>query len=195
MLGGKVLIAQWGGPGVVAYDLDPNGDPLPATGQVVLTGLGANGGGAIDPVSGDLLVTGGGGHLVAMRSGGACGAIAAFGPGTAGLNGVPLLTGNGCARLGQTVTLQVRNGRPFAVGVVAMGMYATNLQVLGVQVLTSSNVTFTHLLDGAGAIALPLPIPGNRGLGDLHLYFQAGYFDAAAVQGISATGGLDVHIL
>lgn len=195
MLGGKVLIAQWGGPGVVAYDLDANGDPLPNTGQVVLTGVSGNSGGAVDPVSGDLLFTGGGGHLVALHQGGSCGIIAAYGNGTPGLNGVPLLSGGGCARLGQTLTLQVGNGRPFAIGVVALGVFPTNVTVFGVQLLTSSNMTFTHLLDGAGATALQLPIPTNPHLGDTDLFFQAGYFDAAAPQGISATGGLSVHIL
>ena len=194
-LGGKVLIAHWSGPGIVVYDIDGNGDPLPASGQTVLTGLGANGGGAVDPVSGDLLFTGGGGHLVALRAGGSCGVIAAYGAGTAGSNGVPQLSGSGCARLGQAVTLQVQNGRPGAPGAMIMGVWAIDVPVLGVHLLSSGGSTMTHWLDGSGAMSLALPIPTNPHLGDLHLYFQAGYLDAAAPQGFSASAGLDVHIL
>lgn len=195
MLANKVLIAHWSGPGIVAYDVDANADPLPQTGQVLLTGLGANGGGAIDPVTGDLLFTGGGGHLVALRSGGSCGVQAAYGAGTPGLNGVPQLSGGGCARLGQALVLQVQNGRPGALGILGMGIWQLNLQVAGITLLSSANSTWMHFLDGAGAMSVTLPIPTDPHLGDLHLYFQAGYFDAAGPQGLAASGGLDVHIL
>lgn len=194
MLGGKVLVAEWNGPGIAVYDANQNGDPIPGTRQTVVTGISGNAGGAVDPRTGDIFFSGGGGRLYALRATAVCGSAGSYGVGTPGLNGVPSLQAAGCPRLGQEITLRVASGRPAAFGALAMGFWPANLQVHGVTILTSSMVSLTHVLDTAGGFQLTLPIPVDPRYGDLHLYFQAGYLDAAAAQGFSATAGLDLLI-
>ncbi|MBM3960844.1 MAG: hypothetical protein FJ306_02940 [Planctomycetes bacterium] len=63
LIGGKLLIAEWGAGTLAAYDLDANGDPLPATRAVVAGGAPGFGGGAVDPVTGDIVFLSGTGGL------------------------------------------------------------------------------------------------------------------------------------
>lgn len=192
LLGNHVLVAEWNA-GIAAYQTDGNGDPIPATRQLVLSGLSGNAGGALDPVTGDMLFSGNGGRLAALRTGAVCGTIVGYGPASPGTSVTPTLVGNGCARLGQAVTFQV-DGAPFALGVFALGYYPIAVQFSGLTVLQSMNVTLGHALDGAGRYVLPLAIPNLPSLGDQHLYFQAGYLDAGTASGFSATAGVDLWV-
>lgn len=192
LLGNHVLVADWNS-GLYAYQTDANGDPLPATRQLVMTGLSGNAGGAVDPVTGDMLFSGNGGRLVAVREGAVCGSITSYGPASPGSTVTPALTGTGCARLAQSVTLQV-DGAPFSLGVLALGYYPVNYQYPGLTLLTTISITVTSVLDATGRFVLPLAIPNTPSLGNTHLYFQAGYLDAGTPSGLSATAGLDVWI-
>ncbi len=192
LLGDCVLVCEWNA-GITAYRTDGNGDPLPNSRQMVITGVGANGGGAIDPITGDFLFTAGGGHLVAMQLGATCGTITNYGQATAGANLTPTLTAVGCARLGQTFTMTVQ-GEPNALGAFAMGTFPANWQIAGVDVLTNMTVSISHRLDAQGRLVVPFAVPPVAAFGDLHLYFQAGYFSPGSNTGFSATSGLDVWI-
>lgn len=192
LLSTSVLVAEWNA-GIAAYSTDANGDPLPNTRQLVMTGLSANGGGAIDPVSGDILFTGGGGRLAALRLGATCGSITSYGQPSPGSTVTPTLTGYGCARLGQVVTLRV-DGAPNSFGVLALGSYPANVTFQGLTVLTNLEVLTASVLGGTGTMVAPLLIPTTPSLGDQHFYFQAGYLDAGTPSGLSATAGLDLWI-
>lgn len=192
LLGDRVLVCEWNA-GITAYQTDANGDPLPSTRQLVLTGLGANGGGALDPITGDFLFTGGNGRLVAMRLGATCGTIGAYGQATPGATRTPTLTAVGCARLGQTFTMTVV-GEPHAFGAFAMGTWPTNFQLAGVHVLTNMTVSISHQLDAQGRLVVPFAVPPTAAFGDLRLYFQAGYLSPGSATGFAATAGLEVWI-
>ncbi len=54
-LGLQLLVAEFAAGNVAAYEIDANGDPIPATRTVFIGGLSGAEGAAIDPVTGDLL--------------------------------------------------------------------------------------------------------------------------------------------
>ncbi len=193
LLGQSVLVAEWDTGGVTAYSTDQNGDPMPASRQLVVAGLGATGGGAIDPVSGDFLFTAGNGHLVALRLGATCGAITSYGQATPGAAGTPRLTGVGCARLGEVVTLRV-DGPPNGVGVLALGSFPVNVPFQGLTVLTNLEVVIGSGLGGTGVMVAPLYLPATPSLGNRHFYFQAAYLDPTTPSGLTATAGLDLWV-
>lgn len=62
----SVLVCEWGTGRVVAYEVDGNGDPLPATRRVFIAGLSGAEGAAIDPRTGDFIFStfGGGDRLI-----------------------------------------------------------------------------------------------------------------------------------
>lgn len=192
LLGNSVLVCEWDA-GITAYQTDNNGDPIPSTRQMVLSGAPANGGGAIDPITGDFLFTFAGGHLLAMRAGTICGTFTSYGPATPGATLTPTLTATGCPRLSQSFTLLVQ-GQPQAFGALGMGTFSASWNIEGVTVLTNMIVSFSHQLDAQGRLVVPITIPNSAAWGDLHLYFQAGYLDPGSATGFSATRGLDVWI-
>ncbi len=65
-----VLVSEYSAGAVRAYDIDSNGDPIPATRRDFLTGLGGAEGAVRDPVTGDFLFsTFGGGNRVLVVGG------------------------------------------------------------------------------------------------------------------------------
>ena len=69
-LGLQLLVAEWSAGNVVAYAIDANGDPIPATRTVFLSGLSGAEGAEIDPITGDFLFsTFGGGDRVFICQG------------------------------------------------------------------------------------------------------------------------------
>ncbi len=66
----SVLISEYGANAVRAYEIDANGDPIPATQRDFMTSLSGAEGAVIDPVTGDFLFsTFGGGNRVIVVSG------------------------------------------------------------------------------------------------------------------------------
>jgi hypothetical protein len=65
----SALISEYGGGSVGAYELDANGDPLPATRRAFITSLTGAEGAAIDPQTGDFFFStfGGGNRVIAVR--------------------------------------------------------------------------------------------------------------------------------
>lgn len=62
----SVLVCEWSLGRVVSYEIDANGDPIPATQRLFITGLSGAEGAAIDPVTGDFLFStfGGGNQII-----------------------------------------------------------------------------------------------------------------------------------
>lgn len=191
LLGTRVLVAEWS-DGVVAWQCDGNGDPIPGTRQPVIANTGSIGGGAVDPLTGDVLFLCGGGRLLSLRTNATCGAITSYGPASPGAF-LPTLVGSGCARLGQSVTLTV-GGAPATFGVLTAGSAPLSVPFANLTVLTTLETSFPILLGGNGQFVLPIAIPVVPALGNSHLYLQAGLLDASTASGLSASAGLDLWI-
>lgn len=193
MIGGRLLAAEWSAGNVAAYQIDSIGNPLPATRQVVIAGLANMGGGAVDPITGDIVFTGGSGNLVVLRNGSACGTFTAYGTASPGASGTPTLTGAGCLRIGQTIAFTTHHAAN-SVGLLALGYSPTNINYNGLLVLQSLNVTVVSVTNGLGDWSFPLSVPLTPTLGNAHVYLQAAYLDASTPSGFVGTAGLDVLI-
>jgi hypothetical protein len=192
LIGGKLLLAEWSAGNIVAYDIDANGDPLPATGQTVAGGAFGFGGGALDPVTGDVVFFGGNGQLLILRNGAACGTYTGYGVASPGALNTPTITGVGCARIGQTITIET-TGPANGIGIIASG-YPISGTFLNLNILQSVSATVISVLDASGNGSYSLPIPLNPAFGNNSAYFQAAYFDASTSSGLSASAGLDILI-
>jgi hypothetical protein len=65
----SVLVSEYSGGGVAAYEIDANGDPVVATRRQFITGLGGAEGAAVDPVTGEFVFStfGGGDRVIVVR--------------------------------------------------------------------------------------------------------------------------------
>lgn len=65
----SVLVSQYAAGRVVAFEVNANGDPIPATERQFVTGLSGAEGATIDPITGDFLFStfGGGNRVIAVR--------------------------------------------------------------------------------------------------------------------------------
>lgn len=192
LIGGKLLLAEWGSGNLAVYDIDSNGDPLVATRTVIAGGAYAFGGGAVDPVTGDIAFLGGQGQLLLLRNGAACGTFTSYGNASPGALGTPTISGSGCARIGQTITLGT-TGPSNGLGLIAIGSQI-NVTYLNVNVLQTLDATVLSVLDAGGQGSLPLVLPLNPALGNHHVYLQAAYLDASTSSGLIASAGLDLLI-
>lgn len=191
LIGGKLLIAEWSGGIVAAYDVDAIGDPIASTRQAVAGGAYGFGGGTVDPVTGDIVFLGSGALLI-LRSGAACGTFTGYGVPSPGAIVTPTISGAGCVRIGQSITIDT-TGPSNGLGIIAAG-YQTNFVFSNLTVLQSLGVTIVSVLSPAGLGTLPLTIPIDPALGNTHLYLQAAYLDASTASGLNATAGLDLLI-
>jgi len=187
-----VLISEYAQGNVVLYQVDAVGNPVPASRQVFLAGLVGAEGACTDPVTGALLFAtfGGGNRIVMLEGFGVCGSFQNYGSGIAGQNGVPTITGGGCAGRGQFTSVNVANGRANAAGLLAVGFAPNTLPLLSGTLLVQPVTTYFHTLDGAGQWSLSLYLPTDPVWNGLNLYTQSFYLDAAAALGASATNGL-----
>jgi len=187
-----VIVTEYGSGAVVLYQLDAAGNPIPATRTLFLTGLGGAEGACTDPVTGALVFStfGGGSRIVTVEGFGICGSFQNYGTGIAGLNGVPTITGGGCAGRGQFTTINIANGRANTPGLLAVGLAQSSLPVLNGTLYVQILNTYFHLLDGGGAWTLALYLPTDPIWNGLNLYTQGFYIDAAGAFGVSATNGL-----
>jgi len=187
-----VLINEYGSGTVVLYQLDSVGNPIPTSRTVFLNGLGGAEGACTDPVTGALVFStfGGGDRIVSVEGFGVCGGHQNYGTGIAGLNGIPTITGGGCAGRGQFTTINIANGRANAPGLLAVGLAQSTLPVLNGTLYVQILNTYFHVLDGAGSWTLALFLPTDPIWNGLNLYTQGFYIDAAGALGVSATNGL-----
>jgi len=120
----------------------------------------------------------------------------AYGQGCAGTAGaVPALHGSGIASPGNTIRIDVSNGRAGAFGVVYLATRRANTPVAGCRLLIDNAVGDLGLvaLDSAGGHSTSATIPPTLGAGDLYLQFFC--LDAGAANGaFSASNGMRVSI-
>jgi hypothetical protein len=77
---------------------------------------------------------------------------------------------------------------------MVVGFQEANVPFFNLALLNDAVASITHVLDPAGVFVLPVSVPPFTSYGGFTVLFQAGYLDAAAPFGISATPGLRVHI-
>jgi hypothetical protein len=192
--GGQLLVCEWGAGNIVAYQIDANGDPLPATRQLVVGGASYPGGGTRDPITGDFVFLANPGTLLVLRQGASpCGTFTNYGPASPGALGTPTIGGTGCARLGQTIGINL-GGYPNALGLLAAGAWQANFPWENLTVLQSAEVTLVIALGPTGSTSVPVSIPFNLQLGWAHLYLQTALLDPSTQSGLSASNGLDLLI-
>ena len=154
-------------------------------------------GAVLDPPTRDFLFStyGGGNRIIQVRGFGSCGTFTNYGtggPGTGSL--VPSIGGTGCPRVGDNVQIDVDHVLPNTVGILVLGTQQLVVPFLNFTILTDLGVTVTSVVNSNGNAAFPLAIPNGANLGNTNVYWQAGYFDAGAPQGLSATNGLRMFI-
>lgn len=193
VLGGMLLTCEWGSGIISAYQLDAIGDPLPATRQVVVAGAYYPGGGAVDPVTGDIAFLDAHGSLVVLRTGTPCGPQTGYGIASPGALGTPAISGTGCANLGQAFTLHL-SGPQNGIGLLAYGITKIDVPFLNLTILQTVDSTLLSILSPLGTQSIPVGIPNTPSLGNAHLYMQTAYLDASTASGLSASAGLDVWI-
>lgn len=187
-----VLINEYGFGSVVLYQLDSNGNPVPASRTPFLTGLGGAEGACTDPITGALVFStyGGGNRIVVVEGFGVCGSHTAYGTGITGQVGTPVLSGGGCAGRGQFTSVGTTNGRPNAAGLLAVGFGPNSVPLFNGTLLVDITTTYFHFLDASGHYTLSLYLPIDPIWNGLNIYTQSFYVDAAAAFGVSATNGL-----
>jgi len=193
--GADVLVAEYNGGNLVTYAVDVQGDPIVATRQVVVSGLSSCFTMAVDPVTQDVLHAGWSGTTVHVIKGFGltCGQCTHYGAGLAGTGGItPVITSFGCSLGGETTGVHVGRGLPNAFGALVVGLTQQSIPLLGGTLLNEGAISTLHALSPAGYHAMSFTVP--VGIGGFSFQFQAGYFDAGAVQGVSMTNGLTMPI-
>lgn len=189
-----VLVCEYYQNVISVFSTDANGNPIPASRQVLVENIYRPVGGAVDPVSGDIVFGSDNGNLYVLSGRGRCGQITPFGAGAPGTNGVPTFSVQGCARIGETLTMQIGNGRPGAFGLFGFGFFPGGGYYANVPILSSFDASLGHFLSAAGTWSWNWQVPVNGAVGLLHLYVQAGYLDPMAPAGVSATSGVDLYL-
>ncbi|MBL8900957.1 MAG: hypothetical protein JNM84_25215 [Planctomycetes bacterium] len=194
----SMLVCEYGAGEVAVYDIDANGDPIPATRRVFITGLSGIEGAALDPISGDFFFStyGGGNRVIAVRGFGLpCGAVVPYGNGLGGTGGVvPRLDAVGCFARRQTVSFVTSQGLPGAPGIFLAGVQPSAVPIFGGQILVLPLVQIAHVLDAGGASNLPIPIPDDTNLLNTDFFTQVLYIDAGAPQLVSFSTGQSMRV-
>jgi hypothetical protein len=192
--GADVLVAEYSAGRIVSYQVDAIGDPIPATRQVVVDLIASAFSFALDPVTSDMLHVNWNAATIDVIQGFGlpCGQCGHYGAGLAGTGGVPpVITNLACARNGETLGLHVQ-GVPNLFGGFAMGFVQTSIPVFGGTLLNEGSATVLHLLNASGQAQLSIAVPLN--VNGFTVYFQAGYLDVGAPQGVSFSDGLSMPI-
>ncbi|MCR9243819.1 MAG: hypothetical protein NXI31_02225 [bacterium] len=187
-----VIVSEYSAGTVALYDLDQAGNPIPNTRRPLLTGLSQTEGACTDPVTGDLFFStfGAGNRVVRVTGFGVCGSFVNYGNGIPGTNGVPTITGSGCAGRGNLMAIDIQNGPAGASGLLAVGFTPNSIPFLNGQLLIDVTNSYFHILDGTGAWNLPLFLPLDPVFNGLNIYSQSFYLDNGGAFGVSATNGL-----
>ncbi|MEM7199661.1 MAG: FG-GAP-like repeat-containing protein [Planctomycetota bacterium] len=130
------------------------------------------------------------------------GSVQSYGSGLAGTGGqVPALSLAGCPAPGSTPVLQIDQGLGGATGALLLAASSASVPFAGGQLLVGLPVLAVPRplsgamgAPGAGAAALPLPIPDRATLRGTATYVQAAVLDQGAAQGIALSDGLTLSI-
>lgn len=120
-----------------------------------------------------------------------------YGAGLAGAAGVPNIGSNGTWYYGSTsFAVTCSSIAAFAPGALAASPSPASLPLFGGTILIDIGpaVLYPQLSSGAGTTNKLFGLPGSPALAGLHVYFQHGFMDGAAVQGFSLSAGLDLEI-
>lgn len=120
----------------------------------------------------------------------------AYGVGLAGSGGVvPWIHGTGDPALQQTVALNLADGLPGAGAALLFGMTPAELPLFGGTLHLMPLLTpWFGALDGAGAVALPLPLPNDLDLVGCSFFWQGLVLDPGAIGGVALTPGLELNV-
>jgi hypothetical protein len=120
-----------------------------------------------------------------------------YGTGLAGTSGVPNISWTGPWTSGSSqFAVTVSGAKPLTPGILAYSGAPSSLPLFGGTVLIDlAAPTLLNVVSNAGGnVSKPLAIPNSPSVVGVHVYFQAGFLDSGAVQGISMTRGLDVKV-
>lgn len=120
-----------------------------------------------------------------------------YGSGLAGTSGVPNISWTGPWTFGSSqFAITVSNAKPSSPGILAYSGAPSSIPLFGGTLLIDLTApTLLNIASNAGgSVSKPLAIPNQMALVGVHVYFQAGFLDGAAAQGISLTRGLDVKV-
>ena len=191
-----VIISEYSNDRLSVYDIDANGDPIPATRRTLMAGLTGAEGAVVDPVTGDMLFStfGGGNRVIVITGFAACGFYQTYGGGCGGSAGVPDIAGTGCPIPGATITINVTNGRPNAIGALGLGYQMLSLPIVNCTLLIDVEPTITVMLDASGTATFSTTIPNTPLFDQWRGFWQAGFFDPTAPLGVTATAGLEMFV-
>src|SRR5690606_31399692 len=185
----RVIVNEYQSGTVAVYDLDQNGDPVPATRVPFMTGLSGAEGATIDAQTGSFVFStfGAGTPVIVVEGFGTCGSFINYGTGIPGARGiVPSIRGTGCATFNRASNLQLGKGPAGAPGALNIGFAATNSPLFGGFVLTLPTIPIAHQLDAQGTWTTTLNTPNDPNLIGRSVYFQAAYASPAAPCGVTA---------
>ncbi len=192
-----VLVSEYQSGNIAVYDLDANGDPVPATRRDFMTGLTGAEGAVIDPVSGDMLFStfGGGDRVIAVRGFATCGVFTAYGNGCQWLNGLARLTGTGCPLPGNTITIDVSGGLPNGIGQLGYGSQPANIPLGPCTLLLMVEAALPVTIDNFGGFRYQTTIPNLAVFHGFDTYWQVGFYDSGVPFGIAASNAVHMFIL
>jgi hypothetical protein len=192
-----VLVSEYSGNSIAVYDIDANGDPVPATRRNFMTGLSGAEGAVVDPVTGDMLFStfGGGNRVIRITGFATCGFFQNYGLGCGGAAGVPTIDGTGCPVPGATITIDVAQAPPNAIGAFGLGYSPLSTPFLNCQLLVSFDATIDIVSDAAGAFSYTTTIPNTPLFHQWNGYWQAVFIDPTSPNGLVFTDGLDMFVL
>ena len=193
----QMLVCEYSAAGIVVYDLDANGDPLPATRQQFMTGVSGAEGATIDAATGAFLFStfGGGNQVLVVDGFASCGSFVGYGTSIPNGSGqTPSIRGTGCATFNRAITFQVGNGPSNAPGAMNVGFTRTAIPLFGGSVLTTPDIPIGHSLDAIGQWTTTLNTPNDPSLVGNSIFFQSAYFDLNAPFGVVASDGLEMRV-
>ncbi len=107
----------------------------------------------------------------------------------AGVNGEPLLYGNGPLTSGSAGEIKLEDAAPSALSILFVGLSAGNAPFKG-GTLTPVPILLSFSLTTSGAGELTLPFVTPAGLAGVPVYFQYAIADAAATQGVALSNAM-----
>lgn len=113
-----------------------------------------------------------------------------IGFGIPGIAGEPRQTGTGQLAEGHRVTLEVENGRPFALAFLVIGFSRRELPIKGGILYPAPDVVVGLPLDYTGSVSVPMRWPIWNS--NIELTTQFWVVDPAAMRGFAATKGLRI---
>lgn len=192
-----LIVCEYSAAGIAVYDLDANGDPIPASRRQFMTGVGGAEGATLDPATGAFLFStfGGGNQVLVVDGFATCGSFVGYGRGIPNAsNATPSIRGTGCATFNRAINFQVGNGPSNAPGAMNIGFQRTAVPLFGGFVLTTPDIPIGHNLDATGQWTTTLNTPNDPSLVGTSIFFQSAYFDLGAPFGVVASDGLEMRV-